>query len=138
MDRRAQLLRGHLLQAAALLRAPSPSSNRWCPSPSAGTRRRRCAGRRYGHGWYGINATPGETAGLLARLDELLAAEGRTRDGFKIVMGTTSDAIEPAEVDAYAEVGVTELLVPFLRQGTKHLQANLDAVMPVVEAAASR
>ncbi|MGD9751215.1 MAG: LLM class F420-dependent oxidoreductase [Acidimicrobiia bacterium] len=93
---------------------------------------------RYGHGWYGINATPEETAGLLARLDELLAAEGRTRDGFKIVMGTTSDAIEPAEVDAYAEVGVTELLVPFLRQGTKHLQANLDAVMPVVEAAASR
>jgi hypothetical protein len=32
---------------------------------------------------------------------------------------------------------VTEVLIPFLRQGSKHLEANLDAISPFLETAAS-
>lgn len=92
---------------------------------------------RYGTGWYGINLNPAETAAVVTQLDGLLAAEGRDRSGFEIVMGATSDRIDPHLVDAYAEAGVTQLLIPFLRQGLKHLEANLDAVAPFVDAAAS-
>jgi probable F420-dependent oxidoreductase len=91
----------------------------------------------YGSGWYGINADPKETASLLGRLDRHLADAGRTRDGFQIVMGTTAGPPPVELVERYAEVGVTEILVPFLRQGTKHLAANLDAVEPYLEAARS-
>ena len=40
-------------------------------------------------------------------------------------------------VDAYAEAGVTQLLIPFLRQGSKHLDANLEMIEPFIEAAHS-
>ena len=40
-------------------------------------------------------------------------------------------------VEAYAEAGVTQLLIPFLRQGTKHLDANLEAIQPFIEVADS-
>jgi probable F420-dependent oxidoreductase len=92
---------------------------------------------RYGSGWYGVNADPDETAGLVQRLDDALAAEGRTREGFSVVIGTTSDAMPVEHIERYAEAGVTEILIPFLRQGTKHLAANLDTVQPYLEAAAS-
>lgn len=92
---------------------------------------------KYGHGWYGINADPDETAAILARIDGYLAAEGRTREGFKVVMGTTADALPMAWIDRYAELGVDEVLLPFLRQGTKHLEANLDTVTPYLEAVRS-
>jgi probable F420-dependent oxidoreductase len=92
---------------------------------------------RYGNGWYGINADPEETATWLQRLDGHLAAEGRTRDGFGVVMGTTAEAMPVEHIERYAAVGVTEVLVPFLRQGTKHLEANLEAVEPYLEAARS-
>lgn len=92
---------------------------------------------KYGSGWYGINADPDETTAILEQLDAALAAEGRTRDGFEVIMGTTA-AVMPVElIERYAAVGVTEVLIPFLRQGTKHLTANLDTVEPYLEAARS-
>jgi probable F420-dependent oxidoreductase len=92
---------------------------------------------RFGRGWYGVNLDPAGTAAILEDLDRHLAAVGRDRSELKIVMGATSDRIEPRLVEQFAEVGVTELLIPFLRQGTKHLEANLDKVTPYLEAARS-
>lgn len=92
---------------------------------------------KYGSGWYGINLSPNATAAVLADLDRALADVGRDRTDFKIVMGATGDHIEVDLVDQYAEVGVTELLIPFLRQGTKHLEANLDRLTPYLDAAQS-
>ncbi len=92
---------------------------------------------KYGHGWYGINADPDETAAIIARIDGYLAAEGRTREGFKIVMGTSAEALPIEWIDRYAEIGVDEVLMPFLRQGTKHLESNLDTVTPYLEAVRS-
>lgn len=92
---------------------------------------------KYGSGWYGINLDPAGTRDILAELDRHLADVGRSRSELKIVMGATSDHINPDLVDQYAEAGVTELLIPFLRQGTKHLEANIEKVTPYVEAASS-
>ena len=92
---------------------------------------------KYGTGWYGINLDPAGTAAVLAELDTYLAAEGRDRTDFKVVMGATADSFDPRLIDQFAEVGVTELLVPFLRQGTKHLEANLERLTPYLEAVQS-
>jgi len=92
---------------------------------------------RYGSGWYGVNASPEETGSLLRQLDGFLADEGRSRDGFQVVMGTTANAMSVELIERYGELGVTELLIPFLRQGTKHLEANLDTVEPYLEAVRS-
>jgi probable F420-dependent oxidoreductase len=92
---------------------------------------------RVGAGWYGVSLSPAETAEILAKLDRHLEAEGRSRSELKIIMGAVNDQIRPEMIHEYAEVGVTEVLIPFLRHAPKHLQANLDAVSPHLEAAAS-
>ena len=92
---------------------------------------------RVGAGWYGVNVSPAETAALLGRLDRHLEAAGRTRSELKIIIGAVNDRIQPELIGEYAEAGVTELLIPFLRQGAKHLQANLDGITPFLDAAAS-
>ena len=89
---------------------------------------------RVGAGWYGINVSPQETAAIIAKLDRYLQAEGRSLEGFKIVIGAVNDSIKPELIDQYAEVGVSEVLIPFLRQGGKHLEANLDKLTPFLEA----
>lgn len=91
---------------------------------------------RYGAGWFGMNATPAETADLVAQLDAALRAEGRSREGFKVIMGSLQGHASPEEVEAYAEAGVDELLVPYLRLKHKHMAATLDGLVPFVEAAA--
>ncbi|MDA3040054.1 MAG: LLM class F420-dependent oxidoreductase [Actinomycetota bacterium] len=92
---------------------------------------------KYGTGWYGVNLDPAGTAAVLAELDGYLAAEGRDRTDFKVVMGATAEEIDARLIDQFAESGVTELLIPFLRQGTKHLEANLDRLTPYLEAVQS-
>jgi len=92
---------------------------------------------RYGAKWYGINLSPEETRDQLQRLDEALAEEGRTRDSVWIIMGTVYDRIEPGLVEDFAAAGVDEVLIPFLRHGEKHLDANLDSIIPYLETAAS-
>ncbi len=52
-------------------------------------------------------------------------------------MGATGDHIKAELIEQFATAGVTELLIPFLRQRTKHLEANLDRVTPYLEAARS-
>ena len=92
---------------------------------------------RYGAKWYGIGLTPEKTEAELERISEALAEEGRTLDDLHIIMGSVSDRIEPSVVAEYAEVGVDEVLIPFLRHGEKHLEKNLDDIVPYVEVSAS-
>lgn len=91
---------------------------------------------RIGAGWYGVNLSPAETEAMLRRLDGYLEAEGRSRKELKIVVGAVNDRIKTEQIAEYAEAGVTELLIPFLRQGRRYLNDNLDGVMPFLEAAA--
>ena len=90
---------------------------------------------RYGAGWYGINLSPDESKQMVARLENFLEAENRSIDELEIHIGAVNDQMDPSMVEAYAEAGVTQLLIPFLRQGSKHLESNLENIHPFVEVA---
>ena len=92
---------------------------------------------RFGHGWYGINLSPDESREMILRLATFLEAEGRSIEELDIHVGAVNDQMDASMVEAYAEAGVTQLLIPFLRQGTKHLDANLEAIQPFIEVADS-
>jgi probable F420-dependent oxidoreductase len=92
---------------------------------------------KYGSGWYGINLSPEGTADLLGRLSGFMTDAGRDMSELEIHMGAVDDRMDPALVDEYRDAGVTQLLIPFLRQGVKHLDANLARVEPFLEAARS-
>ena len=92
---------------------------------------------RAGHGWHTFNRAPGDLAEPLARLDGLLAVEGRSRDEVAI---TVCPYFQPLDADLaarYAEAGadaVSALLVPLDEDS---LRTQLDALVPVQERAAS-
>ena len=92
---------------------------------------------RYGAGWYGINLSPIESKEMVSRLKDFMEAEGRSISELEIHIGAVNDRMEASMVEAYAEAGVTQLLIPFLRQGSKHLDANLENIQPFVEVARS-
>ena len=70
-------------------------------------------------------------------LKDFMEAEGRSISELEIHIGAVNDRMEASMVEAYAEAGVTQLLIPFLRQGSKHLDANLENIQPFVEVARS-
>lgn len=128
---------GKFYELADCLLYPKPVQQPMVPITVGGHSRaalRRAA--RVGSGWYGVNLTPAETAGLVDRLAGHLEEQGRPRDDLRIVIGAVNDQIEPGLLGEYAEAGVDEVLVPFLRQGSKHLAENLDRLSPYLEAAA--
>jgi probable F420-dependent oxidoreductase len=76
-------------------------------SPAA---HRRAA--RHANGWYGFMLDIDATREQIAGLDQALAAEGRSRDGFEITV-TPRGRLDEAKVAAYGELGVDRLvLVP--------------------------
>ena len=65
---------------------------------------------RMGSGWYGFSIDPAMTRGLLESLDEELAAQGRSRDGFEIVI-TPPYRVSEEMVREFADLGVDRLIV---------------------------
>ena len=92
---------------------------------------------RFGKGWYGINLSPEDSKEMVNRLARFMEAEDRSIEELEIHVGAVNDRMDASLVDAYAEAGVTQLLIPFLRQGSKHLDANLEMIEPFIEAAHS-
>lgn len=90
---------------------------------------------RVGTGWYGINLGPVETKQMIDKLDDLLEQEGRPRGDLRIVLGAVNDQIQPELVHEYAAAGVDELLIPYLRQSEKWIDAYLDGVQKFLAAA---
>ena len=74
---------------------------------------------------------------MVSRLATFLEAEGRSIDEVEIHVGAVNDQMDASMVEAYAEAGVTQLLIPFLRQGNKHLDANLETITPFIEVSRS-
>lgn len=66
---------------------------------------------RHGQGWFGFNVSPAEVAAHLETLDELLAAEGRSRSEIKITIGPYTHALEDGDIEAYKAAGVDQLVV---------------------------
>ncbi len=77
----------------------------------------------HGTGWYGFALTPAHTAPLLAQLDEALAAAGRSRDGFEIIVTPLNES--PEDLDAFAEQGVDRLVLHLGSQRPERLEKRM-------------
>ena len=92
---------------------------------------------KYGAGWYGINLSPEESKAMVEKLDEHLVEQGRAAGDLRIVVGTTLETVHPETITRYHEAGVDEVLIPFVRQCHKWLEAYLESLSPFVDAAAA-
>ncbi len=88
---------------------------------------------RAGQGWLTFGRTPDEVAAPLARLTELLEAEGRSRDEVTVTVCPYFAPLDADILEAYRRAGadaVAALLVPLdvdtVRQGLDGLQPVLD------------
>ncbi len=64
---------------------------------------------QFGAGWYGFGLTPDSAAATLKRLDRVLAANGRSRDGFQIIV--TPNTVDDNAVRAFRDLGVDRLVL---------------------------
>ena len=81
---------------------------------------------RLGQGWYSFNRLPDALPEPLARIDELLAADDRTRDGFQISACPYFNPVDAAMVEQYAALGVDRLIVVCLAFDVDTLRSQLD------------
>jgi probable F420-dependent oxidoreductase len=65
----------------------------------------------YCDGWHGFNLGPDEAAEKIAVLRELLAARGRDRDAFEVIVAPFTKPVEPADLERYRALGVTEVVI---------------------------
>ena len=65
----------------------------------------------HGQGWYGYDMDPVTLAARLTRLDDLLAAEGRSRSDIEVYVGPNKHPVNTDTVAAYAAAGVQQLNV---------------------------
>jgi probable F420-dependent oxidoreductase len=86
-----------------------------------------------GNGWYGFALTPEGTATILKNLDRALAAAGRSRDDFRIVV--TPQQASPDTIQAYADLGVERLVVQLGSQKPEALERRLPELERLVKAA---
>jgi len=92
---------------------------------------------RAGHGWHTFNRGPDDLAAPLARLDDLLADQGRTRADITVTVCPYFQPLDAEVTARYAEAGadaVSALLVPI---DADSVRAQLDDLAAVQERAAS-
>ena len=92
---------------------------------------------RAAQGWHTFNRTPGELAEPLAKLDVLLADQGRTRDDVTITVCPYFQPLDADIAEQYAEAGanaVSALIIPF---GPDDVRTALDALQPVMDRVAA-
>ena len=81
---------------------------------------------RYGQGWFGFNLAPDQVAPHLATLDELLAAEGRSRREIEVSVGPYTNEVGPNELEAYAAAGVDQLVLMAMAPKIDEFRAIVD------------
>lgn len=82
---------------------------------------------RHGNGWYSFNRLPDALDEPLARLDALLAEEGRSRStDFELTVSPYFNAIDAGAIEGYRERGVDRLVVLCLAFDVDGLRAQLD------------
>lgn len=66
---------------------------------------------RIGDGWFGFDHDPGSVRERIGKLTECLEAQGRSRDGFRVLISPYTRRTDAALVEQYAEAGADELVV---------------------------
>jgi probable F420-dependent oxidoreductase len=81
---------------------------------------------KHGQGWYSFNRRPEDLDEPLARLDSLLAAEGRSRADIQLTVCPYLQPMGDGAVEAYRERGVDRLVVLCLAFSADMLESQLD------------
>lgn len=92
---------------------------------------------RAGQGWHTFNRLPDELAAPLARLDELLAAAGRSRAEVEITVCPYFQELTPDRVEQYAAAGADAVAALFFAGGPDDVGPMLDLLGPCLERAAA-
>lgn len=80
-------------------------------------------------GWYGYNLTPEAFAERLDRLDGHLSRAGRSRDELKLYVSPNRTRIDQATVDAYAEAGAQQVIMPLFARDLDGLSSRIDGLL---------
>ena len=83
-------------------------------------------------GWYGFGVAPEDLPARLERLDEHLAAAGRTRSEIKIYVSPNQLAVDPDIAAAYAAGGVDQLIMPLFANRLDSLERRIERVSAAV------
>lgn len=90
----------------------------------------------YGAGWYGFNRDPAGTRDALAKLDAAFARAGKKRGpDFQIII-TPPMSMKTDDMQAYAELGVHQLVVNLGGQKPDQVDVRLPAIGSLVKKAA--
>jgi hypothetical protein len=86
-------------------------------------------------GWHSFNRPPADLAAPLARLDELLAAEGRTRADITVTVCPYFQELSPATVDQYAAAGADAVAALLFVTEPDDVPGVFDALGPCLDRA---
>ncbi len=92
---------------------------------------------RHGQGWYSFNRLPEQLDEPLARLDTILAENGRSRSDIELTVCPYFNPTTPAMVEGYRERGVDRLIVLCFAFDPDMLVASLDQLAAEVLAPAT-
>ena len=86
---------------------------------------------KYGNGWYGFQLDVAGTAGVIKSLDAALADQGRSRDGFELVITPTFNVTEDM-IKAYEDLGVDRLIIHLGSQKAERVDRRLGEMEKLV------
>ena len=87
---------------------------------------------RHGDGWYSFNRLPADLDEPLARLDAILADEGRSRADLQLTVSPYFNPVDAAAIEGYRERGVDRLVVLCLAFDVDMLRQQLDTLVTTV------
>jgi probable F420-dependent oxidoreductase len=90
---------------------------------------------RRGQGWHSFNRTPAELAAPLARLDELLSAEGRARSDITVTVCPYFQELSPTTVEQYAAAGADAVAALLFVIDPADVPTAFDALTPSMDRA---
>jgi probable F420-dependent oxidoreductase len=90
---------------------------------------------RHGDGWHTFNRPPADLAAPLAKLDELLEAEGRSRSDIVVTVCPYFQELSPTTVDGYAAAGADAVAALLFVTDPGEVPGAFDALGPCMESA---
>ena len=90
---------------------------------------------RVAQGWHSFNRPPADLAAPLARLDELLSAEGRSRSEITVTVCPYFQELSPPTVDQYAAAGADAVAALLFVIDPADVPAAFDGLAPSMERA---
>jgi probable F420-dependent oxidoreductase len=81
-----------------------------------------------GQGWFGYDLSPDELPDRLARLDDLLAGQGRARSDIQVYASPHQGRLDEKTLDGFRELGVDQVILPLFARDADGLRRRADAL----------